>query len=322
MNENQMTLFENTTPAQAEAVALHYEIMTAARAAADSLLNLGRKLKQMRDTGHYKDLGFDTFAAYTETAVGIRQRQAYNYISVVEKLPAQLIEENAAAGVTKLALLAKLGPADREEVAADGLANITVAELQKIIDERNNMAEQLAMFETSAPADTVEADAHEVDMEQLRAEIAAELEAKHAAELEAAKADAQRAAEKTAADKIAKAKADAKAKAERQIANARKEAADAAAAEQAEKDRAELAAAQQRATEATQRAAETAKQLKLQADDTGIKFGLLFQDMQDKAYSLADLAGKLAEAGRVAEADKYRQALHNALLLLAEEVLK
>lgn len=322
MNENQMTLFENTTPAQAEAVALHYEIITAARAAADSLLNLGRKLKQMRDTGHYKDLGFDTFAAYTETAVGIRQRQAYNYISVVEKLPAQLIEENAAAGVTKLALLAKLGPADREEVAADGLANITVAELQKIIDERNNMAEQLAMFETSAPADTVEADAHEVDMEQLRAEIAAELEAKHAAELEAAKADAQRAAEKAAADKIAKAKADAKAKAERQIANARKEAADAAAAEQAEKDRAELAVARQRATEATQRAAETAKQLKLQADDTGIKFGLLFQDMQDKAYSLADLAGKLAEAGRIAEADKYRQALHNALLLLAEEVLK
>lgn len=322
MNENQMTLFENTTPAQADALALHYEIMTAARAAADSLLNLGRKLKQMRDTGHYKDLGFDTFAAYTETAVGIRQRQAYNYISVVEKLPAQLIEENAAAGVTKLALLAKLGPADREEVAADGLANITVAELQKIIDERNNMAEQLAMFETSAPADTVEADAHEVDMEQLRAEIAAELEAKHAAELEAAKADAQRTAEKAAADKIAKAKADAKAKAERQIANARKEAADAAAAEQAEKDRAELAAARQHATEATQRAAETAKQLKLQADDTGIKFGLLFQDMQDKAYSLADLAGKLAETGRIAEADKYRQALHNALLLLAEEVLK
>ena len=322
MNENQMTLFKNTTPAQADALALHYEIMTAARAAADSLLNLGRKLKQMRDTGHYKDLGFDTFAAYTETAVGIRQRQAYNYISVVEKIPAQLIEENAAAGVTKLALLAKLGQADREEVAADGLANITVAELQKIIDERNNMAEQLAMFETSAPADTVEADAHEVDMEQLRAEIVAELEAKHAAELEAAKADAQRAAEKAAADKIAKAKADAKAKAERQIANARKEAADAAAAEQAEKDRAELAAAQQRAAEATQRAAETAKQLKLQADDTGIKFGLLFQDMQDKAYSLADLAGKLAEAGRIAEADKYRQALHNALLLLAEEVLK
>ena len=317
MNENQMTLFENTTPAQADALALHYEIMTAARAAADSLLNLGRKLKQMRDTGHYKDLGFDTFAAYTETAVGIRQRQAYNYISVVEKLPAQLIEENAAAGVTKLALLAKLGPDDREEVAADGLANITVAELQKIIDERNNMAEQLAMFETS-PADTVEADAHEVDMEQLRAEIAAELEAKHAAALEVAKADAQRAAEKAAADKIAKAKA----KAERQIANARKEAADAAAAEQAEKDRAELAAAQQRAAEATQRAAETAKQLKLQADDTGIKFGLLFQDMQDKAYSLADLAGKLAEAGRIAEADKYRHALHNALLLLADEVLK
>lgn len=316
----QLTLVGNETPEQAEAIGLHYEIVSAAQTAASSLLDLGRKLKRMRDSGKYKALGFETFGDYTEQAVHIRQRQAYTYISVVEKLPAQLIEENAAAGVTKLALLAKLGPQDREEVAGD-LANITVAELQKIIDERNNMAEQLAMFETS-PADTVEADAHEVDMEQLRAEIAAELEAKHAAALEAVKADAQRAAEKAAADKIAKAKADAKAKAERQIANARKEAADAAAAEQAEKDRAELAAAQQRAEEATQRAAETAKQLKLQADDTGIKFGLLFQDMQDKAYSLADLAGKLAEAGRIAEADKYRQALHNALLLLADEVLK
>lgn len=61
----------------------------------------------------------------------------YTYISVVEKLPAQLIEENAAAGVTKLALLAKLGPQDREEVAGD-LANLadTIVAQDKAINAK------------------------------------------------------------------------------------------------------------------------------------------------------------------------------------------
>ena len=99
----QMTVLANCTPEQAEAYTLHVEILTAAQAAATSLLDLGRKLKRMRDGGHYKALGYETFAEYTETEVGIRQRQAYNYITVVEKVPAQLVEENAAAGITKLA---------------------------------------------------------------------------------------------------------------------------------------------------------------------------------------------------------------------------
>ena len=68
----------------------------------------------------------NSFAEYTEAAVGIKQRQAYNYIQVVESLPARLIEENAAAGVTKLALLAKLNPEEREDLTGEALANITV----------------------------------------------------------------------------------------------------------------------------------------------------------------------------------------------------
>mgnify|MGYP007127988156 FL=1 len=181
----QLTLVGNETPEQAEAIGLHYEIVSAAQAAASSLLDLGRKLKRMRDSGKYKALGFETFGDYTEQAVHIRQRQAYTYISVVEKLPAQLIEENAAAGVTKLALLAKLGPQDREEVAGD-LANITVTELQKLIDEKNDMAEQLSLL--SAPP-AAEAEAHEVDVEAELKKAAdqarAEAEAKAAADLEA-----------------------------------------------------------------------------------------------------------------------------------------
>ena len=138
MEEMQLTL-AGETQEQAEAIGLHYEIMSAAQTAASSLLDLGRKLKRMRDTGRYKALGFATFGDYTEQAVHIRQRQAYTYINVVEKLPAQLIEENAAAGITKLALLSKLGPQDREEVAGE-LANITVTELQALIYEKNGLA--------------------------------------------------------------------------------------------------------------------------------------------------------------------------------------
>ena len=76
MNEMQLSLVPDGTQEQAQAMGLHYEIVAAAQTAANSLLDLGRKLKQMRDTGGYKRLGFETFAQYTEQAVGIRQRQA------------------------------------------------------------------------------------------------------------------------------------------------------------------------------------------------------------------------------------------------------
>ena len=129
------------TAEQQEAAAMHFEIVQAAKTAVNSLLDLGRKLKRMRDSGRYKDLGFASFAEYTEAAVGIKQRQAYNYIQVVESLPARLIEENAAAGVTKLALLAKLNPEEREDLTGEALANITVAELKKLVEERDAMAQ-------------------------------------------------------------------------------------------------------------------------------------------------------------------------------------
>ena len=182
MNEmQQLSLIPDGTPEQAQAVGLHYEIVAAAQAAANSLLALGRKLKQMRDTGGYKRLGFETFADYTEQAVGIRQRQAYNYISVVENVPARLVEENAAAGVTKLALLGRMAPADQREVAGQDLANITVAELKKLVEERNGLSEQLSMLQdTTRPA--AEAESYEVDMEALRAQALEQARAEVAAE--------------------------------------------------------------------------------------------------------------------------------------------
>ena len=124
------------TAEESAALALHYEIMAAAQTAAASLLDLARKIKRMRDTSGYKALGFDTLEAYTMATMGMKQRQAYNYIAIAEKLPAQLIEQNAAAGVTKLALLAQLSGQDQQQIAAEtNLADTTVAELKAQIKE-------------------------------------------------------------------------------------------------------------------------------------------------------------------------------------------
>lgn len=336
MNEmQQLSLIPDGTPEQAQAMGLHYEIMAAAQAAANSLLALGRKLKQMRDTGGYKRLGFETFADYTEQAVGIRQRQAYNYISVVENVPARLVEENAAAGVTKLALLAKLGPADQQEVAGQDLANITVTELKQIIEEKNGLAEQLSLLqETASPA--AEAESHEVDMDALRAEMLeqarAEVKEQHAqamrkalqeqgeklaADRKAAEAhaaeQAKKEAERKAREQVAQAKAEAAQAAEKKLAEER----EAARRDQEEKDKADLEAARQEAAEARAQAEETARKLQLTASEESIRFALLFEQLQGAAGAMMDLVDALTAAGRAEEAAKLRTALAGALQALA-----
>lgn len=339
MNEmQQLSLTPDGTPEQAQAVGLHYEIVAAAQAAANSLLTLGRKLKQMRDTGGYKRLGFETFSDYTEQAVGIRQRQAYNYISVVENVPARLVEENAAAGVTKLALLGRMAPADQREVAGQDLANITVAELKKLVEERNGLSEQLSMIQdTARPA--AEAESYEVDMEALRAQALeqarAEVKEQHA---QAMRKALQEQGEKLAADRKAaeahaaeQAKKEAERKARKQVAQAKEEAAqaaekklaeerEAARRDQEERDRADLEAARQEAAEARAQAEETARKLQLNASEESIRFALLFEQLQGAARAMMDLVDALTAAGRAEEAGKLRAALAGALQALAGQV--
>ena len=317
------------TAEQQEAAAMHFEIVQAAKTAVNSLLDLGRKLKRMRDSGRYKDLGFSSFAEYTEAAVGIKQRQAYNYITVVESLPARLIEENAAAGVTKLALLSKLNPEDREDLTGDTLANITVAELKKLVEERDAMAQQLNLFQQEEQVEAVaEVEAEPIDADAIRrqaieetrqqmaaefAEERAKLEAAHAAEIN----EATLKAEKAAAAEVRKAKADAKQKAqaetEKQVAQARKEAAQEAAAQQEAKDRAALVQAQQAEAEARERAEAMAKQLAASSDEDGVRFFLLFEQLTDKVDAMRELAATMQEKGKTDQASKFMGALRGAL---------
>lgn len=317
---DQLTIIPGATPEQQQAVAMHYEIVEAARQTANSLLELGRKLKRMKDSGLYKSLGYESFGDYTERAVGIRQRQAYNYISVVESLPARLIEENAAAGVTKLALLSKLGPEDREEVAGD-LANITVKQLEQLIAEKKSLEEQLSIFQQEAAAEPEPA--AEVDTEAVREQVRAELQADHDKEIAAMQAAAKAKAEaaaKEAKEALRKAKedltkrvAELEAAHRKELDRAKAEAATAAAKEQQDKAAAQVAAAAKAEEEAKQKAEAMAKQLALANDEDGLRFSLLFEEMQEKANAMLELAGKIKDKGDPARAEKYLSALGRGL---------
>lgn len=325
------------TAEESAALALHYEIMAAAQTAAASLLDLARKIKRMRDTSGYKALGFDSLEAYTMATMGMKQRQAYNYIAIAEKLPAQLIEQNAAAGVTKLALLAQLSGQEQQQIAAEtNLTDTTVAELKAQIKELQaknaGYAEQLSLLQDQKPV--ADAQAEEVDMDalrkEIRAEVKAEMDSLHQAD------DKMYELNQKERDEAVKAAKDAREKLE--AAQQAAEDAQKAHAEELEKVRAQaevtaiameksykdkLAESERKAweeaAEARRQAEETARRMDMEADESDVRFGLLFDQLQDAAGKVLDLADAVQDAGDVEKAGKFRAALRRALLALADE---
>lgn len=304
------------TPEETAALSLHYEIMAAAQTAAAGLLELARKIKRMRDTGGYKALGFDTLEAYTAATMGMKQRQAYNYIAIAEKLPAQLIEQNAAAGVTKLALLAQLSGAEQQQITAEtDLADTTVADLKQQIkelqDKNSGYAQQLSLLQSSAEddrdkarregQDTARAELEQAVKRQKRAEKAAE--SAQAAlktaceELETEKQRRADAVQKAVTDAEAKLKAEAKQAAEKENA-------------------AKLAALAAEQVAAEKRAEQLAKQLEVTGDESTVRFSVLFDELQYTAGLLDELVRGMPPA----KADKFRAALRKALQALADQM--
>lgn len=303
------------TAEESAALALHYEIMAAAQTAAASLLDLARKIKRMRDTSGYKALGFDSLEAYTMATMGMKQRQAYNYIAIAEKLPAQLIEQNAAAGVTKLALLAQLSGQEQQQIAAEtNLTDTTVAELKAQIKELQaknaGYAEQLSLLQDQQPV--ADAQAEEVDIdalrEEIRAEVKAEMDSLHQADAKMAELNQKERDEAVKAAKDAREKMEA----------AQQAAEDAAKAHAAELERIKRQA-QEEAAAARRQAEETARRMDMAADESAVRFGLLFDQLQDAAGKVLDLADTVQAAGDTEKAGKFRAALRRALLALADE---
>lgn len=309
------------TAEESAALALHYEIMAAAQTAAASLLDLARKIKRMRDTSGYKALGFDSLEAYTMATMGMKQRQAYNYIAIAEKLPAQLIEQNAAAGVTKLALLAQLSGQEQQQIAAEtNLTDTTVAELKAQIKELQaknaGYAEQLSLLQSSAEdtKETARRDAQETVRRELEAALQRQKEAEAAAEQDRKERDAALAAtEKLQAEAARHKKALEKARAEGAA-----DAEEKARAEVRMENEARLNAEKAAREAAEERAAQLAKQLQVSSDESTVKFGLLFGQLQDNAYGIDAICKELAENGDGEKAGKFRAALGRALTALAQ----
>lgn len=69
-----------------QAIELHQKIIVSANLAQQNIWDMCNGLKTMRDNKLYKELGYQNFEDYCENEVGMKRSNAYNYISIVEKI--------------------------------------------------------------------------------------------------------------------------------------------------------------------------------------------------------------------------------------------
>ncbi len=163
--------------------ALHTEIMANGNMMAECAVVMARKLKEMRDSKLYETAGFATFGEYAETACGIKERQAYNYISIVENLSGEFLQTTAKIGVSKLSLLASMDEGDRADLISEHgekLDEMTVKEMDKLKRDYENRIQQLQMSfdEEKSELEKALKDAENERQEQLKenTELEEELE--------------------------------------------------------------------------------------------------------------------------------------------------
>ena len=119
-----------------KALNLNRKIITAAQLAQQSLYEMCMGFKEMRDSKLYKELGYSDFGDYCEQETGFKRSQAYSYIAIAEKLPADFVRSSGQIGVKKLELLTRISEEERTEITAStDLESATVKELEQQIKE-------------------------------------------------------------------------------------------------------------------------------------------------------------------------------------------
>ena len=129
---------EEISPAELAATAYEVDasIKQGAQLAQQGLYQMAQGFKRMRDEKLYISLGYETFEQYCEKETGLKKVQVYNYIAIVENLPAKFVQSTERIGVEKMRLLAKLSPDEQTEIAEKvDLENTTVKQLKKKIAE-------------------------------------------------------------------------------------------------------------------------------------------------------------------------------------------
>lgn len=136
-----------------QAEALHKQITGFGEVIYQSLYGMCTAIKQMRDSKLYKALGYDTFEAYTEEKLGMKRRQAYNYIQIADQLTEDFVQPVAQIGMRKLLMLAALTDDERAEIVQNtNLTETTVRELK---------AQIAALQSQNADTEKARADAEE-----------------------------------------------------------------------------------------------------------------------------------------------------------------
>ena len=139
---------ENNLPAAKRAVQITERIRANGRTAVNAVCAIGEDLRTMKIDNLYTELGYETFEDYAEKEFDLKRRQAYQYISVYEKLGKEFVQSNAQLGITKLALLATVNPEDRAEIMeSEDVAGITTRELEELLSKQKEQGEQLSLLQ-------------------------------------------------------------------------------------------------------------------------------------------------------------------------------
>ncbi len=118
------------------AVKLNQSIKVHAELAQQSLYEICKGLKEMRDDKLYKELDYQNFEEYCEKEVGLERRQAYRLIGIASNLSENFVTSMSQIGTTKLSLLAKLDEPEREEIVQNvDLESTSVKQLKEKIHQ-------------------------------------------------------------------------------------------------------------------------------------------------------------------------------------------
>lgn len=146
MKLNELIIKEDSelTLEQKEFMKTHNNILTAGAVISTNLINLAQNLKKMRDEKLYKTIEYDSFEDYAEQVCGLKRRQAYSYIQVVENLSQEFVQSTAQIGITKLSLLASLESEEKEKIIETvAIEDVSVKQLKEEIKRLKNKNDTL-----------------------------------------------------------------------------------------------------------------------------------------------------------------------------------
>lgn len=157
------------TERQNRAAQLTQRILANGSIAANSMIEMGRDLKAVRDERLFTELGFGSFEEYCEKKVGIGKRHGYNFIQVYEKFGEEKLQQLQGLGITKLLEIAKLDDEDAEDLMKNNdVSGLSTRELSAEVEKYKNKYEQLTMLLEEEKSKNAESVSLESQVEELK----------------------------------------------------------------------------------------------------------------------------------------------------------